>query len=54
MKSIKKMLLGIAFMLISVIGTILYVNNSTIGAIMFFGGLIAGIVFCIDGFLSTD
>ena len=54
MKSVKKMLLGITFLIIAVMGVILYVNNSAVGAVMFFGGLIIGIVFCIDGFLSTD
>ena len=54
MKSVKKMLLGIAFLLIAVMGAVFFVNNSTIGAIMFFAGLIIGIVLCIDGFLSVD
>ncbi len=54
MKSIKKMLLGIAFLIVSAIGAIFYVNNSTVGAILFFGGLIIGIAFCTDGYLSVD
>ena len=54
MKSIKKMLLGIAFLIISVIGAVFYIIGSVIGAIAFFGGLAAGIFFCIDGYLSVD
>ena len=54
MKSIKKMLLGIAFLIISAIGAIFWVIGSVIGAVAFFGGLAAGLFFCIDGFLSID
>lgn len=54
MKSIKKMLLGLAFLVIATIGAILFVNNSTLGAVLLFGGLIVGIFFLVDGYLSTD
>jgi hypothetical protein len=54
MKSIKKMLLGIAFLIISAIGAIFWAFGSVIGAVMFFGGLAVGILLCIDGFLSVD
>lgn len=54
MKSVKKMLLGIAFLIIAVIGAVFFVNNSTIGAFIFFPALIIGIIICIDGYLSVD
>ena len=54
MRSVKKMLLGIALLLISAIGAVLYVNNSALGAVMLFADLIIGIGFLIDGFLSID
>ena len=54
MKSVKKMLLGIAFLIISVVGAVFFVNNSLIGGIIFFPTLIIGIIICIDGYLSID
>lgn len=54
MKSIKKMLLGIALLLIGAMGAVFWMFGSTVGALMFFGGLITGISFCIDGYLSID
>ena len=54
MKSVKKMLLGIAFLIVAVIGAVFFVNNSTIGAFIFFPALIIGIIICIDGYLSID
>lgn len=54
MKSVKKMLLGIAFLIISAIGAVFMVNNSAVGVVMFIGGLLIGLFLCIDGFLSVD
>lgn len=54
MKSIKKMLLGIALLLLSVIGFVLWMFGSAIGAVAFFVTLIIGILLIVDGFLSVD
>ena len=54
MKSLKKMLLGIVVLIISLIGAVFFVNNSIIGAFIFFPTLIIGIIICIDGYLSID
>lgn len=54
MTNVKKMLLGIALLIVAAIGATFWVAGSVIGAIMFFGGLIVGGFFCIDGFLSVD
>ena len=54
MKNIKKMLLGIALLIISIIGLVLWLAGTVIGAIAFFATLIIGIFFLIDGFLSVD
>lgn len=52
MKSIKTMLLGIAFLIIAACGTPIWLAGSAIGAVMFFAGLIIGLFLCIDGFLT--
>ena len=54
MKSVKKMLLGLSFLVISTMGMVLFVNNSIIGAVIFFVFLGLGLYFCIDGYLGTD
>ena len=48
------MLLGIALLVISVIGMILWMAGTVIGVITFFVSLVIGIYFVIDGFLSVD
>ena len=54
MKSIKKMLLGIAFLVISSIGMTLWLAGSVIGVVTFFAALAVGIFFLVDGYLSID
>ena len=54
MKNIKKMLLGIALLLISAVGASFWMAGSIIGCVMFFSGLIIGGFFVVDGYLSTD
>ncbi len=54
MRSVKKMLLGIALLVMSAMAMILWFSGSIFGAVAFFIFLISGIFFCIDGFLSTD
>lgn len=54
MKSIKKMLLGMAFLIIAAIGTPLWVAGSAIGAVAFIAGLFLGIVFCLRGFFDKS
>ena len=54
MKSIKMMLLGIALLIVAVIGNIFWFAGSWIGAVMFFVGLISGLFLCFRGFFSDD
>ena len=54
MKNIKKMLLGIALLIVSSIGATFWSAGSIVGAIIFFAFLVIGLLFCIDGFLSQD
>ena len=54
MKNIKKMLLGIALLIISIIGLVIWLAGSAIGAVVFFATLLVGILFVVDGFLSVD
>jgi len=54
MTNIKKMLLGIALLIVAAMGVSFWMAGSVIGAIMFFGGLIVGGFFLVDGYLSVD
>ena len=54
MKSIKKMLLGIAFLIIASCAVPFWIVGAAIGAFVFFPFVIIGIFLCIDGFLSVD
>ena len=54
MKNVKKMLLGIALLIISVIGFMLWMAGVFIGPIIFFATIVVGLIFVIDGFLSVD
>ena len=54
MKNIKKMLLGIALLIVSSTGATFWASGSVIGAVIFFAFLVIGILLCIDGFLSQD
>ena len=52
MKSIKKMLLGFAFLLIALMGVILY--ESDFGYILFIIGAPIGLLFCIVGCFDEE
>ena len=52
MKSIKKMLLGFAFLLIALMGVILY--ESDFGYILFITGAPIGLLFCIVGCFDEE
>ncbi len=52
MKSIKTMLLGIAFLIIAACGVPMWVAGAGVGAVIFFLGLCVGLFFVIDGFLT--
>ena len=52
MKSIKKMLLGFAFLLIALMGVILY--ESDFGFILFLFGAPIGLLFCIVGCFDEE
>ena len=54
LRSIKTMLLGIAFLIIASIGNTYWGAGSAFGAVIFFLFLILGLFFCIDGFLTPD
>lgn len=54
MKSIKKMLLGIAFLIIGACGVPMWMAGANVGAVMFFAGLLVGLVLCVDGFLTPE
>ena len=54
MKSIKKMLLGIASLIIASCAVPFWIAGAAIGAFVFFPFVIIGIFLCIDGFLSVD
>lgn len=54
MKSIKTMLLGIAFLIIACCGVPFWVAGAGIGAVVFFVGLIIGLILCIKGFFTNE
>ncbi len=54
MKSIKTMLLGIAFLIIASFGIPFWIAGSAVGAIVFFAALAAGLFLSVDGFLTKD
>lgn len=54
MKSIKQMLLGIAFLIIALCGVPMWMAGSVLGAIMFYVGIVVGISFCLMGFFTND
>ena len=54
MKSLKKMLLGIALLILAAIGAMMWFSGLIVGAVAFFVFLIVGLFLCIDGFLSVD
>ena len=54
LRNLKKMILGIALLSIASMGMSLWIVGTIIGPIMFFGGLIVGGFFLVDGYLSVD
>ena len=54
MKSIKQMLLGIAFLLVALCGVPMWMAGSVLGAIMFYVGIVVGISLCLMGFFTND
>ena len=54
MKSIKTMLLGIALLIIAACGVPLWMAGAAVGAVMFFAGLIIGLIFCLKGYWGKE
>ena len=54
MKSIKTMLLGIALLVVAACGAPLFAEGVALGAVMFFGGLIVGLVLVIRGYFKKE
>lgn len=52
MKSIKTMLLGIAFLIIAAIGAPIWFAGSYLGAGMFIVGGLVGVVLCLKGYFD--
>ena len=54
MRNVKKMLLGIAFLIIGSCGVPIWMAGAAVGAVISIVFLVIGIFLCIDGYLSTD
>ena len=54
MKSIKTMLLGIALLIVASCGVPLWMAGAGVGAIMFYVGLVIGLILCLKGFFSKE
>ena len=54
MQNVKKMILGIALLILALVGAIFWTAGSIIGAIAFFLFLVIGGYLIIDGYLSVD
>jgi len=54
MKSIKTMLLGIAFLILAAIGTPLWMAGSYVGCGMAIAGGVLGIVLCLRGYFTKS
>lgn len=54
MKSIKTMLLGIAFLIVACCGMPMWMAGAGVGAVLFFSGLILGAILCLRGFFSKE
>ena len=54
MRTVKKMLLGIGFLIVSSIGMTIWLAGSAVGVVTFFAALVLGIFFLVDGYLSVD
>ena len=54
MKSIKTMLLGIALLIVASCCVPLWMAGAGVGAIMFYVGLVIGLILCLKGFFSKE
>lgn len=54
MKSIKTKLLGIALLIAASCGVALWMAGAGVGAIMFYVGLIIGLILCFKGFIEKE
>ncbi|MBQ8310838.1 MAG: hypothetical protein IJX80_07500 [Clostridia bacterium] len=54
MKSVKLMLLGIAFLIIASCGVSMWMAGAIVGAIMFYAGLLVGLFLCFKGFWGKE
>lgn len=52
MKSIKTMLMGIAFLIVGSCGVPFWVSGVGVGAVVFFVGIIVGLILCLKGFFA--
>ena len=54
MKSIKTMLLGIAILIVASCGVPLWMAGAAVGAIVFYAGLVIGLILCFRGFFTKQ
>ena len=54
MKSLKKMLLGLALLIIALCGLVVWMAGAGIGAAVFFVFLALGGFLCVDGYLAPQ
>ena len=54
MKSIKTMLLGIALLIVACCGVPMWMAGAGVGAIMFYSGLIIGLILCLKGYFTQE
>lgn len=54
MKSVKTMLLGLAFLIVAACGVPLWMAGSGVGAVAFFAGLLIGFILCLKGFFTQE
>lgn len=54
MKSIKTMLLGLAFLIIACCGVPFWVAGASVGAVAFIAGFVIGLILCIKGYVSKE
>ncbi len=52
MESIKKLLLGIAFLILALIGSVWLQFDAWVGPILFFPCIIIGIILCLRGYFE--
>lgn len=54
MKSIKTTLLGVALLIVASCGVPMWMAGAGVGAIMFYTGLVLGLILCFRGFFSKE